>query len=157
MTTTIKPNLALMQTIAQKMDFTLSPIKAVDGFVYALTFQPITKNMLVESAAAGPNSLGLDPADGPMMLILFLASWANKKDDEKVVQAQQKFVAEIDAIAEERCLASKYKFMNHAFTGQNVIDGFGQQNKQKLQAVSKKYDPAGFFQKRVPGGFKLFV
>ncbi|KAF7879031.1 hypothetical protein EAF04_000231 [Stromatinia cepivora] len=35
--------------------------------------------------------------------------------------------------------------------------GYGDEMKSSLQAVSKKYDPEGFFQTVVPGGFKISI
>lgn len=46
--------------------------------------------------------------------------------------------------------------MNYASAGQPVIEGYGEENVRFLREVSRKYDPKGVFQRRVPGGFKLF-
>jgi hypothetical protein len=36
-----------------------------------------------------------------------------------------------------------------------VFWGYGEENLEKLKAVSKKYDPSGVFEKLQPGYFKL--
>lgn len=47
-------------------------------------------------------------------------------------------------------------YMNYAYTSQDPIGSYGEENKAELQRVSNRYDPQGLFQKGVPGGFKLF-
>lgn len=47
-------------------------------------------------------------------------------------------------------------WMSTACHFQDPIGSYGANNKQKMQEVSKKYDPEGVFQKAVVGGFKLF-
>jgi hypothetical protein len=39
---------------------------------------------------------------------------------------------------------------------QDVIGGYGEESKKRLQAASRKHDPEGLFQLGVPGVFKLF-
>lgn len=39
---------------------------------------------------------------------------------------------------------------------QQIFPGYGPENHMKLQAIARKYDPAGTFQKLMPGGFKVF-
>ena len=38
---------------------------------------------------------------------------------------------------------------------EHVFDGYSAESLEQLKEASKKYDPEGFFQKVVPGGFKL--
>ena len=50
----------------------------------------------------------------------------------------------------------RFKYLNYAAPFQDPITSYGPASKAQLRAVSKKYDPKGFFQVGVPGGFKLF-
>ena len=45
--------------------------------------------------------------------------------------------------------------MNYGNKVQDVVAGYGAQNKAKLLSISKKYDPSGVFEKLQPGYFKL--
>lgn len=51
---------------------------------------------------------------------------------------------------------NSFKYLNYAYKTQEPIKGYGHANVAKLKAASKKYDPAGVFQKLVPGGYKLW-
>lgn len=46
-------------------------------------------------------------------------------------------------------------YANYADAAQDVIGSYPDENKQLMKAVSDAYDPTGFFQERVSGGFKL--
>jgi hypothetical protein len=52
-------------------------------------------------------------------------------------------------------VATDYRYLNYAFTHQDPIGSYGDESKARLQAVSSKYDPDGFFQHVVSGPFKL--
>jgi hypothetical protein len=45
--------------------------------------------------------------------------------------------------------------MNYAAAWQDPILSYGAVQVGKLQEAAAKYDPFGFFQEKVPGGFKL--
>ncbi|KAF2010894.1 FAD-binding domain-containing protein [Aaosphaeria arxii CBS 175.79] len=135
----------------------LDPIKTVEGLVCSLTLQPYPVSLLKKTAEAGGNSLGLDPAHGPLVSVLLITYWKHENDDEKVFQVMQSTLEKIKYDARSRNKTINYEFMNYAAAFQDPIDSYGAENKKKLQDVSKKYDPEGLFQKAVPGGFKLFT
>ena len=49
----------------------------------------------------------------------------------------------------------EFVYYNYANPSQDPLGSYGEENIQFMKDVAKKYDPEGFFQKRVPGGFKL--
>lgn len=49
-----------------------------------------------------------------------------------------------------------FEYANYADASQNVIGSYGSKNVQFMRTVAQAYDPTGFFQKRVTGGFKLW-
>lgn len=112
--------------------------------------------MTAKSATLGGNSLGLDPAEGPLMLILLASIWTNPADDARIIDVQRVLIDRIGEAARARKLDSRFTYLNYAFAGQDPIGGYGEQNVARLRTTSRKYDPDGFFQKAVPGGFKLF-
>lgn len=157
MTTTFQLDVELMQAVTDTFHTTVDNMKPVPGLIYSLSFQPLSEALLTESAARGGNSLGLSPADGPLIVVLLYSYWADASDDKTVIGLQQVFLRQVERLAATRGKASAFKFMPYAYAGQDPIDGYGSASKAKLQATSKKYDPDGFFQKGVPGGFKLFL
>ena len=156
MTTTVKLNATILQNTATAFTASLPRVASVEGLYYALTFQPLPVALLKQSEARGGNSLGLDSADGPLAIVQLLAHWQNAGDDNTIIPAGRRFVNLVNAIAQGQGQASPFRFMNYAYKGQEVIQGYGAEAGEKLRAASKKYDPEGFFQTGVPGGFKLF-
>ena len=90
------------------------------------------------------------------MNVLILATWADKQDDATVEAAGLAFIDQIDQLARSRGLSVAFKLLTYAYPGQDVIGSYGKVSEDALNAVSGKYDPERFFQKAVPGGFKLF-
>ena len=156
MTLTIKTDVDLMKTIADRFNTSIESLKSTAGLVYSLSYQPLTTALLANSAARGLKSFRLYPNDGPLMLILLAGSWTNAKDDKKIINAQRANTYGIDELAKSRALAMPYKLLIYTFPGQDVIGSIGAVSKGDLQAVNKKYGPPGFLQKTVPGGLKLF-
>lgn len=144
-----------MNTVTSQFNSSLESLKSIAGIVYSLSFQPVTTALIVNSLAHGPNSFGLHPKDGSLINILIIATWANKEDDSTMENAGLTFIKQIDELAASRNLSVPFKLLTYAHPGEDVIGGYGQANVNALKAVSAKHDPKGFFQKAVPGGFKL--
>ncbi|KAK1500528.1 FAD binding domain-containing protein [Colletotrichum tamarilloi] len=83
------------------------------------------------------------------------ARWENAKDDDAIYRAQLRTEERISKVADEMGLASGYKYMNYASQFQDLFDGYGQANKERLRSIAEKYDPSGVFQELSPGGFKV--
>ena len=119
-------------------------------------WQPITPALIRRSEALGGNAMGISAADAPFFIININLGWGEKDDDEKIVQIGRELIDAIDAESAKRNLTVRYKYLNYAHEGQKIIDSYGEANKRRMQEVSQKYDPQGFFQSVVKGGFKLF-
>ncbi|KAI4215574.1 MAG: hypothetical protein LQ351_002043 [Letrouitia transgressa] len=118
--------------------------------------QPVTVNHLKAARAAGGDALDLDPARGPFdSVVLIFVSWASAKDDALVKSYTDKVLESIDKQAKAKNLAYPFRFLNDAGLTQDPISTYGYgASVARMKAVSKKYDPQGFFQANVPG-FKL--
>ncbi|KAJ0116703.1 FAD-binding domain-containing protein [Diaporthe amygdali] len=156
MNTTVKADVATLKAASEAYLAALEPLKQCEGITCSLTLQPYSTSLLEKSASQGGNVLGLDAIEGPLVSILALTWWKNKADDEKIVGTFRKVIETIDQDAASRGTAVPFKYMNYAWDFQDPIGSYGEENKAFLQRVSKTYDPEGFFQKAVPGGFKLF-
>lgn len=157
MNTTVKADSATLIAASEKYIAALDPLKKCEGITASLTLQPYPVSLLEKCVSGGGNSLGLAPSDGPLVSVLLLTWWKSKDDDEKIISSLRSVLDTIDKDAEDRGTAVPFKYMNYAHDFQDPINSYGEENKAKLQEVSKKYDPEGLFQKGVPGGFKLFV
>ncbi|KAF3770782.1 FAD-binding domain-containing protein [Cryphonectria parasitica EP155] len=63
--------------------------------------------------------------------------------------------AELSAFAASLDAHIDWTYLNYAGPAQNPLGGYGQDNVDLIRSVAAAYDPEGFFQKRVPGGFKI--
>ncbi|RYN32485.1 hypothetical protein AA0115_g3883 [Alternaria tenuissima] len=121
----------------------------------SVSFQAFSKPALKAMQKKGGNALGLHPENGPLFHALFYLSWTDEKDDKVVLKAAQDFLSASVAMAKELGAYNDYMYMPYSSPYQPVISGYGLENKAKLNKVSRKYDPAGIFQKLQPGYFKL--
>lgn len=154
-TTTWHADLEFMKDVRALGAEAAKSLSTVPGFILALAFQPLTKGLLTTSAAAGGNSLGLTPEDGPLVVNLLQTLHAEAVDDEKVKTSMLGLIKSIEDLAAKKGKSSRYKFTNYSYKTQDPIAGYGPESVSTLRAVSKKYDPHGFFQKSVPGGYKI--
>ncbi|KAI1269173.1 hypothetical protein F5Y18DRAFT_415014 [Xylariaceae sp. FL1019] len=134
----------------------LASLKGLNGFVCSYTLQPYARSLLEASAKKGGNSLGLSPDGGAIVSIALLAYWTNPADDDKILETFREALRKIDEEASSRDHLLPFKFLNYSSTFQDPIGSYGAKSKERLQKVSKDYDPDGLFQKGVPGGWKLF-
>lgn len=134
----------------------LEPVKDAAGLMCSYTIQPYPISQLQKTSANGGNVLGLDPSEGPVLNVLLLSYWADKKDDDRVTGFMQKALKRIESNAKDRGQLVPFIYWNYAFSDQDALRSYGQEDVQRLQAASKKYDPDGLFQTACPGGFKLF-
>jgi hypothetical protein len=120
------------------------------------TLQPYPVSQLKGTYANGGNVLGLDPGDGPVVNVLLLSYWTDKKDDERMIAFMQKALKRIEQNADASGQLVPFIYWNYAFSHQDPLRSYGEENIRKLQEASKKYDAKGVFQAACPGGFKLF-
>jgi hypothetical protein len=130
-------------------------IADVKDLLNPISFQVITVPQMQKMQKNGGNALGLDPKQGPLILLNVTPAWTDPADDERVNQFVNTLLQRTAAEAEKRGLASRYLYMNYASKYQDVIAGYGSSNKARLQSIAKKYDPKEVFQKLQPGYFKL--
>lgn len=157
MNLTVKADVATLLAGSEAWKAALEPIKAFEGLICSYTLQPYARSLLEASTKKGGNSLGLDATLGPVVSVAFLMYWNNKNDDEKILGTFRGVLDKMTEDAKSRGTFVDFTYMNYSYTFQDPISSYGAENKQRLQEVSKKYDPEGIFQKGVPGGWKLFT
>lgn len=122
---------------------------------WPMCLNPVVPAATKRSNEAGGNSLGFGP-DQTVITATVMGSWENAEDDSIFLGISQSIIEGIEAEAKRLGKHHPFIYMNYAWKGQKVIDGYGDASKRLLQETSKKYDPRGIFQKAVPGGHKLF-
>ena len=78
------------------------------------------------------------------------------QDDDKVSSALLNLIYEIEILAVFRGLAARYCCLNYGYEGQPILQSHRPESLAVLRAASHKYDPTGFSQTVVLGGFEVF-
>ena len=155
-TVTVANNVALLSKVFDIANTLLEPLKNKAGLRYAMAYQAIPTCVMSRSLASGGNALGLEPEGGNLVLIFLDISWKKSTDDKIMNKQARSFLNQVELLAADSGMLHKWKYLNYAAQWQDPIAGYGHENREKLRAVSRKYDPVGVFQKQVPGGYKLF-
>ncbi|RDW85408.1 hypothetical protein BP5796_03733 [Coleophoma crateriformis] len=153
---TFKVNRDLMDDAVQIFNSTLSQYIDASGLVSSLVMQPIPAAISSKSATSGGNSLGIDPAEGPLVLCLLTTTHFLEGDDDRIAVAHLEFEDRLESAAKKLDAHHPFQYLNYASQYQDPIRSYGEASNQNMEATSIKYDPRGLFQKCVPGGFKLF-
>lgn len=132
-----------------------SELTGVEDVNPASVFQIITKAQMNATMARGGNALGLNPEGGPLFLLNVQVGWTDKADSRRVRQAVQETIERTVNYGKENRWYHHFRYMNYAGEFQDVIAGYQKENKDRLMAISERYDPTGVFQLVQPGYFKL--
>lgn len=122
-------------------------VSDVDGLLVDFFMQPLP-------VTNGTNSLGLSPNVTDRVVVDINFGYDNAADDDTIAAALQGLFNQQKQIVVDAGLFVNFTYLNYAGANQDPIKTYG--DLATLQAVSKKYDPAGFFQTAVPGPWKLF-
>jgi len=117
--------------------------------------QPIAGNFLKAGPQNGGNVLGLDPSEGPLVVLTLTIQYTDKGSDALIASTSRGLFQKIEALAAKSGGLNPWFALNYADVTQDVIASYGAANAQKLKAASASFDPFGFFQKVQPGGFKV--
>ncbi|KAL1310527.1 hypothetical protein AAFC00_000811 [Neodothiora populina] len=145
---------SLMSQFFDICNSTLYDFDAPAGWVvWSLAFEPFPT--AITAKGAGANVLGTSPADGNSMILLISPLWTSSNSSTLVTAKDKELLANLDAAADKIGLLHKFQYTNYAGPWQQPLKSYGWKNYGFLKGVSKRYDPKGFSQRQVPGGFKL--
>jgi hypothetical protein len=148
--TVFSPTLAILEEVYALWNATVPSITGVDNIAYGLILQ-----RLPTTIPGSDNSLGLGPSAVFDVLCLLSVTWNNAADDALIYSTTEALIEKIAQATKAQSLFNEFEYLNYAAYFQDPLQGYGTTNLNTLSAVSKKYDPLGFFQTGVPGGFKL--
>jgi hypothetical protein len=143
------PSAAIYSELFRTWEDGTKALADVAGLQIALLLQP-------HPVSDGRNSLGLPPGGEDLVMSVITVSYSESADDEVVREGLAAIIHKHEDILRREEVYIPWKYLNYADKLQDPIGSYGEEVKARLQAVSKKYDPRGFFQTGVPGGFKLF-
>jgi hypothetical protein len=81
--------------------------------------------------------------------------YSDPADDEKVHNANDRFMNRAVALSKEMGLDHRYIYQNYANQTQDVFAGLSPENKQRLLQIQKKHDPERVLSRLQPGAFRL--
>lgn len=135
-------------------------IPTEDIVTLQLDWQPISKTWIeagIKSNPAGSPLLGGFPEYKTKTYLAYaqVVEWKNDHGNHDAFVA--KWIETTTKAINENLgrLYVPFNYMGDAAGFQNIYDGYGPANKEKLLQISRKYDQQRVFQKLMPGGFKL--
>lgn len=153
-TTTIRNDAETMTAAYDIFCQSTTKLRHVKGLLFPLTFQALLPGWMNKGH---PNVLGLEGCTEPLIIVSFLVTWAQAKDDELVRSSVRHTLEQINRAAEASQSDHPYRFMNYCMEWQRPYEGCGEENLKLMREASRKYDPDGFFQRGRAGGFKLDI
>ncbi|KAF1994526.1 FAD-binding domain-containing protein [Amniculicola lignicola CBS 123094] len=147
--------LAEILSLYQSRNIALFENEGDDEIAPTALFQPIPSNVLQAMQKNGGNAFGLTPSDGPLIMISFPTSWANRQNDELVQSSTRKLIADVERKAKEYKVYTPFVYLNYAGDKQEVQKGYGKENYNRLERIARKYDPQGKLAQLWKGYFKL--
>lgn len=152
---------AVREMIDKSEELMMGFISELNSLSYAdsdmdtmFSFQPMPKSWA--QVNPGGNVLGVDESLTEDS-ILFLAQTAvTSRHAEAFFQTRLAAItAEIEDYAESIGANTPFRYLNYVHPSQNPLKSYGAKNVAFMKEVAAEYDPSGFFQTRVNGGFKI--
>ncbi|GIZ46194.1 hypothetical protein CKM354_000933000 [Cercospora kikuchii] len=141
-------------SLVADMNSTLGPQR----FATITEVQSIPAYFADISEAKGGNMLGLERGSRNKTLLVFGVTLVGPSSDEEYRRVYQRVAAmgsRIEAFAKSVGASEQFVYMNYAHSNQDPLGSYGAANVKHMKQVARKYDRKGFFQRRVPGGFKI--
>jgi hypothetical protein len=128
------------------------------NFTTILDLQPFQSYMSSYGVQKGGNMLGLERDSRNKILLVFGVTLTGSNSEELYPRVYQVVAAtnkRIEDFAERVGSLSELRYLPYSDPRQNVIGSYGKSNVKHIKEAANKYDPDGFFQEMVPGGFKI--
>ncbi|ETN45741.1 uncharacterized protein HMPREF1541_09574 [Cyphellophora europaea CBS 101466] len=155
--TAVRRATALHSSLIRTLTATLGP----ENFSASTFLQPLpTQIAKAGSRSGGSNVLGLDRIPGNAILWVSGVGVQPDAGDAGLAVARaelKKLVAELREFArgQDDVEGMEWTYLNYADADQDPLGSYGEENVRFMQEVAERYDPEGFWQGRVPGGFKV--
>ncbi|KAF2762606.1 FAD binding domain-containing protein [Pseudovirgaria hyperparasitica] len=134
----------------------MSELIGASNFTTLNFFQPLPSYFgAIEHRKVG-NMLGLDHVNQNNILWVLGIGVLGGEDQQAIAHAKgANITAMVHDFAESVGGGNDLIYLNYADASQDPIGSYGLENIQLIRDAAAKYDPAGFFQQRIPGGFKI--
>ncbi|KAH9906181.1 hypothetical protein F4778DRAFT_769352 [Xylariomycetidae sp. FL2044] len=125
------------------------------GPVIQMVLQPLPTTFAQHSADRGGNMMGLERIKDDSVLLVAAVEGSTPGFYEMAFPIFQAAIQEIDDFAKSVDGHVDFLYLNYCDKSQDPLSTFGAENIRKMKDAAAKYDPSGFFQTKVPGGFKI--
>ncbi|KAJ8120828.1 hypothetical protein ONZ43_g2564 [Nemania bipapillata] len=153
LTSTYAASSELLIDLFNVANATVNSMQVPADVTWSMSFEPLPT--IFTEKGEGKNVLGTSKADGNGVILLAGASWSDPSSTGFAQAMGPKIVEIMDHTAAKVGGLHRFKYLNYADPRQDVIGSYGESNRAFLRTTSRKYDPQGVFQERVPGSFKL--
>lgn len=140
--------------LVSDLNATLGP----QNFSTIIEMQPLPTYFVEHGIQKGGNVLGLDQNLHNRLYFSLGATLLTPDSVKQLPLVYQKVAAasrRVEVFAQSVGSGEKFQYLPYADASQNPLGSYGAANVQFLKQVAKAYDPDGFFQRMVPGGFKI--
>ncbi|KAH7312505.1 hypothetical protein B0I35DRAFT_513840 [Stachybotrys elegans] len=156
---TYKNNPAILRNtirVHEDLARNLTSAIGVDSFSTFFFMQPLPSYMGSIGKQRGGNVLGLDSLrDNAIIWTAGVSVSSNEADFALARALLQEASAQIQAFAASEDGVVDFIYLNYAGAEQDPLGSYGAEQVEFMRDVAARYDPAGVFQRRVPGGFKI--
>jgi hypothetical protein len=141
-------------SLVEELKTTLGP----RAFSTILDFQPLPAYFTDISMEKGGNMLGLERS--PRNKIVFasgvtLLTASSKAQYPQIFQKVSAMKSRIKAFSESVGSGEEFIYLPYADASQDPLGSYGATNVEHMKKVARAYDPDTWFQRMVPGGFKI--
>ncbi len=136
----------------------LSAAIGAENFTTILEFQSMPSYYSNIAKGKGGNMLGLEQNVGNALFFVAGLTLTSPDSADQYPVAYQRvnvMIKNIVAFSKSLGRTEKFTYMNYAHSNQDVLSCYGAANVEYIKQITNKYDCDGFFQRRVPGGFKI--
>lgn len=158
-TTTFKNDPRIIQKAADVFEGLVKMMKGQvpdHDFAFQMVLQPLPVSFGKHSAIRGGNMFGLEHIKDDCVLLVLTVEVATPELRTTVAfSALKGAIDEIEAYAKSVDGDVTFRYLNYCDASQDPLGSYGEGNVRKMREAAEKYDPAGIFPKRVPGGFKI--
>ncbi|KAI9147115.1 FAD-dependent monooxygenase CTB5 [Paramyrothecium foliicola] len=124
------------------------------SWAFNFVFQPFPKQ--IAQIKAGSTVMGLEESLTHNSILFAGESTVNTREEEAFFSAKLAVItAKLEAYAKSIDANIPFRYLPYASPAQDPLSSYGAKNVALLKEVAAEYDPIGFFQHRVTGGFKV--
>ena len=152
-------HLPLLHRTFELWQASCNSVEDYSGIRWSMSLQPIVPGVIAKSPFLQEAIPTLSHEQKTIVVAQVTGTWKDGRDTPAIEAAAMGLIDKIDDAAKQEKMQTGYIYLNYAHAGQNVFsDGSdkGEQRKEWLRSISRKYDAEGIFQRCVTGGFKIF-